>query len=413
MGKNMPFFSIVSYLMGYVVILVKGKSPEKFINLAFNEGIVLWDITSISKDKLLLKVRLSAVRTLRQVARKTNCRFWIQKRTGAPFLYSRIKRRKSMALGIVIFVLGLYFLSSFIWLIEITGNHYYSSSEVLGVAAEAGLKRGILKNQLKPRKIERVIQNRLPEVAWVGISVKGTKVSVEIVEKDRVKKEKNNIHAHVIAKKTGIIKEILVINGQVNVQEEDTVVPGQILISVIVLPVKKPEEILEKEQTAEEAEKPLYVHAKGVVRARVWYNGYGEAYLKEKGQRYTGRTATRISLVIGFKELKIFNPSSIPFAEYKKEVTKKKLPSWRSFKPPVELIKQKYYELENYECILSREEARQKARQKAWAKAKKQVPEQAVIIRQETKEIAGNKEELVRIRMLVETKEDIGTEKTF
>jgi len=409
----MPVFSLVSYLMGYVVILVKGKSPEKFINLAFSNGIVLWDITSISKDKLLLKVRLSAVRTLRQVARKTHCRFWIQKRVGAPFLYSRIKRRKSMAFGIVIFVLGLYFLSSFIWLIEVTGNHYYSSGEVLGVAAEAGLKQGILKNQLKPKKIEKVIQNRLPEIAWVGITVKGTKVSVEIVEKAQIKKENNDIHTHVIAKKTGIIKEILVINGQATVQEEDTVVPGQILISGIVLPVKKADETIERGRTAEEAEKPLYVHAKGIVRALVWYNGYGEAYLKETGQRYTGRIAARLSLKIGSEELKIINSPDIPFSKYKKEVTRKKMPSWRNFKPPVELIKQKYYELESYERVLSREDARQKARQKAWVKIKKQVPEQAVIIRQETDEIAGNKEELVRIRMLIETKEDIGIEKVF
>jgi similar to stage IV sporulation protein len=402
MGKNMPVFSFVSYLMGYVIILVEGDSPEKFINLALGNGVVLWDITSIGKDRLLVKVRLSAVRTLRQVARKTHCRFWIQKRMGIPFLYLRIKRRKSMALGIVIFVLGLYFLSSFVWFIEVTGNRHYSSAEVLGVAAEAGLKQGVLKKQLKPKIIEKVIQECLPDISWVGVTVKGTKVVVETVEKTQVKKEKNENHAHVIAKKTGIVKEILVINGQAVVREEDTVVPGQILISGTP----------EQGQSAGEAKKPLYVHAKGIVSARVWYNGYGEAYLKEKGQRYTGRTATRLILKIGFKELRI-NPSGIPFTKYKKEVTRKILPSWRSFKPPVELIKQKYYELENYESVLSREEARQKARQKAWAKVKKQIPEQAGIIRQETEEIAGKQEELVRIRILVETKEDIGLEKTF
>ncbi len=398
----MPVFSFVSYLMGYVIILVEGDSPEKFINLALGNGVVLWDITSIGKDRLLVKVRLSAVRTLRQVARKTHCRFWIQKRMGIPFLYLRIKRRKSMALGIVIFVLGLYFLSSFVWFIEVTGNRHYSSAEVLGVAAEAGLKQGVLKKQLKPKIIEKVIQECLPDVSWVGVTVKGTKVVVETVEKAQVKKEKNENHAHVIAKKTGIVKEILVINGQAVVREEDTVVPGQILISGTP----------EQGQSAGEAKKPLYVHAKGIVSARVWYNGYGEAYLKEKGQRYTGRTATRLILKIGFKELRI-NPSGIPFTKYKKEVMIKKLPSWRSFKLPVELIKQKYYELENYESVLSREEARQKAWQKAWAKVKKQIPEQAGIIRQETEEIAGKQEELVRIRILVETKEDIGLEKTF
>lgn len=413
MVKNMSVFSLVSYLVGYVVILVKGESPEKFINIAFGNGIVLWDITSIGKDRLLLKVRLGAVRTLRHVARKTHCRFWIQKRVGIPFLYLRIKRRKSMALGIVIFVLGLYFLGSFVWFIEVTGNRHYSSAEVLRVAAGAGLKQGVLKKQLRPKKIEKVIQESLPEVSWVGITVKGTKVIIEMAEKEQVKKEKNEIHAHVIAKKTGIVKEILVIDGQAVVQEEDTVVPGQILISGIVLPVKKASEAFEKGRTAGVAKKPLYVHAKGIVRARVWYNGYGEAYLKEKGQRYTGRTATRLNLIIGSKELKIINPSSMPFTNYERKVKVKKLPSWRNFKLPVELIKQKYYELENYERTLSREEARQKARQKAWAKVKKQIPEQTGIIRQETEEITGNQEELVRIRMLIETKEDIGMVKTF
>ncbi len=407
----MPVFNFVSYLIGYVIILVEGESLEKFINLALDNGVVLWDITSIGKDRLLAKVRLSTVRTLRQVARKAHCRFWIQKRTGIPFLYLRIKRRKSMALGIVIFVLGLYLLSSFVWFIEVNGNHHYSSTEVLEVAAEAGLKQGVLKKQLKPKIIEKVIQERLPEISWVGITVKGTRVIIETVEKEQIK-EKNENPAHIIAKKVGIIKEILVINGQAVVQEEDMVVPGQILISGIVLPVKKAEETPEQGQSLGKVKKPLYVHAKGIVNARVWYNGYGEAYLKEKGQRYTGRTATRLILRTGFKELRI-GPSGIPFTKYKKEVTMKKLPPWRSFKPPVELIRQKYYELENYESVLDREEARQKAWQKAWAKVKKQIPKQAAIIKQETEEIAKDQEELVRIRILVETKEDIGLEKTF
>lgn len=408
----MPVFNLISYFVGYVVILVKGELPEKFINFALDKGIVLWDITSVNKNRLLLKVRLSAVYPLRHVARKSRCRFWIQKRAGMPFLYSRIRQRKAMVLGVLVFIFGLYFLSSFIWFIEITGNRQYTTTEVLKVAAEAGLKQGILKWQIKPKMVEETLRERLPGISWVGVTVKGTKITIEMVEKTQIK-EKNEKPAHIIAKKVGIIKEILVIDGQAAVQEGDTVMPEQILISGVILPAKKSNGTTEQEQFINQVKKPVYVHAKGIVRARVWYNGYGETYLKEKKQRYTGQTVTRLSLKIGPRDLKIIKPSSIPFANYKKEVKVKKLPSWRNFNPSVELIKQKYRELENYENVLSWEKARQIAREKTWTRIKKQIPEQAKIVQQKTEEIRGKEEELVRIRILVETVEDIGTEKSF
>lgn len=40
----MFLFKLMSFLLGYVTILVTGDAPEKFINMAASRGISLWDV---------------------------------------------------------------------------------------------------------------------------------------------------------------------------------------------------------------------------------------------------------------------------------------------------------------------------------------------------------------------------------
>ncbi len=80
----MFLFQLISFLAGYVVILVTGEAPEKFVNMAASRGIQLWEITRVREGAILLKVRLNAVRALRHIARRTRCRFRIRRRVGLP-----------------------------------------------------------------------------------------------------------------------------------------------------------------------------------------------------------------------------------------------------------------------------------------------------------------------------------------
>lgn len=412
----MLLFKLMSYLLGYVVILVTGEAPEKFVNMAASRGIYLWDIARVGDGAILLKVRLSAVKSLRHIARRTRCRFRIRRRRGLPFHFARLRLRKALALGAVFFLGALYLLSSFVWFIEVRGNERLSAAEVLGVAAEAGLSRGVPKWKIETGRVEAKIEERLPLVTWTGVYIKGTKVTIEVAER-LVPEEEDRRPSHIVAAKTGLIKEVLVLNGHPAVKEGDTVVPGQVLISGEIPPLEEPSRPGEEKKPGEVPKiiRPSrYVHAHGIVRARVWYEGYGEAKIVETGRRLTGRVESRVSMKFEGKEIILSGNQNIPYEYYEVETFVKRMPEWRNLAIPVELVTVKYLELADYREERGRVGARRIAEERALEMVLNQLPKDARVQERRVEEVlTGHPENLVRVKAVIETVEDIGNEKLF
>lgn len=412
----MFLFRLISFLFGYVNILVKGDNLEKFLNMAASRGIYLWDIKRVGENEIFVKTRLSAVRPLRHIGRKTKSRFNFRSREGLPFMISRIRKRKSLIIGVVFFLLGLYVLSSFVWFIDVKGNRQLPADMVLKTAAEAGLKVGSIKFRVDQEQVESLIRERIPEISYVGVSISGTRATIEIAEKIIIQKQQLQ-PAHIVARKAGLVKEVLVLVGNPAVKEGDTVVPGQVLISGVILP---PEEQNPGQagNTAGGQVKPVpsgpptYVHARGLVRARVWYEGYGEAPLLEEGTRPTGNSVSRVCIKIGGKEIILSGTQNIPYSLFKVEREVKKPPGWRNISIPVELISEKYLEMENYREKRSRAEAVGLARRKALESARSGISDEVMIVKEQTREVTlKNPENLVRYTASIEVLEDIGIEK--
>lgn len=402
--------------MGYVVILVTGKAPEKFVNMAASRGIYLWEATKISEGAILLKVRLSAVKPLRHIARRTGCRFKIRARRGLPFFLARLRSRKSMVLGLALFLGSLYLLSSIIWFVEVKGNNKISQSDILIAAGDAGLKKWAPKWRVDTVLVENVIKEKFPLVSWTGVEIKGTKATIEIVERI-VTEAEDKRPSHIIAHKAGLIKEVLVVNGNPAVKEGDTVTSGQVLISGAIPP---PEEPLKPGEIRKPGDPPKttgpyrFVQAKGIVRARVWYEGYGEVGVIETGVRPTGRSGARISMKFDGKEIILSGSQNIPFEQYSEETFVKKAPQWRNIYVPVEVITVKYYEMQPYRDVRGLEGARRIASEKATEEVNKQLPRDVRVLQRRLEEVhTGQPENLVRVRAVLEVVEDIGKVQYF
>lgn len=411
----MFLFRLMSYLFGHVLLIVQGKSLEKFINMAASRGIYLWDITRLGPDKILVRARVSGVKPLRHVARGTGNIFKIRSREGIPFILARVQRRKMMVVGATSFIIVLYALSSFIWFIDVSGNQKITTKEILKVAHQGGLSKGALKWNVDAAMVERIIKDQLPTVSWVGVYIKGTNARIEIVEKKMPGGADEHQPAHIVATKAGLVKDILVLSGQASVQEGDTVLPGQILISGEVLPETDPNLYPE---TGDDLPAPIlmprYVHAKGMVRARVWYEGYGEALLMEQGTKPSGQRVEQVSIKIGDKEIILKGPKQISLKQYKTKETVKTLPKWRNIAVPVELINVQYIELVDYREERTLSEARQMAEQNALSVVQAKLPKDAKILEQRIERIAtGQQENVVRVKVFLEALEEIGTSKSF
>lgn len=409
----MLLFKMMACLQGCLVIHVTGESPERFVNMAASRGIYLWDVERLKNGTFILKVHLKAAKPLRHIARRTRCRFRIHRREGLPFYLGKLRRRKALALGAFLFLIALYSLSSFIWFIEVRGNEKLDAPRVLQAAAEAGLRRGALKWNIDPGRVENKIVEQLPLVSWSGVYIKGTKATIEVAERI-VPAEEDNQPTHIIAKKTGVIKEVLVLNGLQAVKEGDAVSRGQVLISGVIPPAEEPLAGDPGKKQAAPPKPSRYVHAMGIARARVWYEGYSEVYLAETGQRPTGREETRVSIKFKGKEIILSGSPNVPFEQYETKTFISRTPQWRNLTLPVELITVKYFELADYKEERSRAAARGAAEERAYAKAAGGIPADARIQERWVEEIAtSDSDKLVRVKVVIETVEDIGEEALF
>lgn len=414
----MFFLRLFSFLLGHVSLVVKGDFLEKFVNMAASRGIYLWDITRIGDNLVKVKVRITDVRPLRHIAKATQSGFKISERKGLPFVMYRMKKRKLLAVGSVIFLITLYFLSSFVWFINVTGTDKLSDAEIKKIAAAAGLKPGVAKWDLDTNLIEKTIREKIPEVAWAGVYVKGTRVTIEIAERKLVTEKANRGPAHIVAKKAGLIKEVLVLNGQAQVKEGDTILPGTILISGEIKEEIKQEPTNQPLPEGQEPPEPKYiskfVQAKGIVRARVWYEGYGECRITETLEKLSGKEKTSVRMKFESKEIIISGPKEAPFQHYEERQTVKTLPKWRNIEIPVEVRTVTYFEKIKERINYGQAGAKKMAEEKAMQEVTAKLPPNAKITERRLEQVnTGKQEELIRIKAFVETVEEIGILKPF
>lgn len=410
----MFLFKFWSYLVGYVIISVEGENLEKLINMAIGRGINLWD-TSLGRENLLVaKVRISGFMALRHIARKLGCRLKIRGKRGLPFFYAKLGKRKMLAAGALGSFLTLYVLSSFVWFVEVKGNDKISRAKIENLARVNGLTRGVLKWQVDADRIEKALSNQIPQIAWISIEIKGTKAIIKIAEKVYAERKTLGQQAHIVSSKDGVIQEVLVLTGIATVKEGDTVKKGQMLISGI---IEAPQETEETNNSPADDQKfkvePKFLKAEGIVRARVWYRGYGEGPVVKEGFRPTGKIASNLSIKIGTKEIILKGPKAHGFKAFNRKDKVKKLPSWRNMTIPVEVITTNYYELAQYRENLGPEGATKVASDMAQKKLKQQIPTGAKLVHQEVKKVEAGEDNLVRVEVIIETLEDIGITRAY
>ena len=121
-------------------------------------------------------------------------------------------------------------MSSFIWGIEISGIEI--DENTVHNLYENGLKIGMLKNMVDVDAVRSKMMTNMPEIAWIGINIIGSKAEVEIKERiqkpDIVEKDKPY---NIKAKCDGVITRIEVKQGMPLVKQGDVVTKGQLLVS--------------------------------------------------------------------------------------------------------------------------------------------------------------------------------------
>lgn len=394
-------FNLHHYISGTVTFIVSGQMPEKFINLCMMEKK---NIVSISKrdEKFVVCMGLQDFLSIRPLVRKSQSRIKIIDYWGLPFVTRKIKQRKMLVVGGLLFLLVINILMSYIWFIDVIGMTSVPPEKIKACVYQYGLKPGVLRDGVSTKFIENQILLTIPEVAWVSINFTGTRAVVEIVEKTMPKAVDKGA-AHIIAGKDGIITDVIVLTGQSMVKKGDTVKKGDILIKGV---PREGKEILPIAPIP--SLPPQFIRANGIVKARVWYEGYGETQLVREIPERTGQKKVGITLRFLEYEIHLKSPTVDPNGQFEVEKVNKKISWWRNSDIAVESIISAYYETTTKVVELSIEEAKEQGKATALAEVQSLIPETAHVLSRTIEVLKTPEANLVRIKVNIETAEDIG-----
>lgn len=380
--------SFTVYNKGAVRLLVSGEQPERFINFCLTSGIALWGVKK-RKDQLIVWIYASDFKNIRAAARKSKVRVKLLRRFGLPFLLKKLRRRKVLAMGAVFFVAAIYWLSGYVWFMEIQGLKSIPAGEVNQILEAEGLRVGARLEGIDEKAAEKRLMNDLPSVAWAGIRFQGTKVTVEIVEREGVFAEKTD-SGDLVAGKDGVITECIVLSGEKAVDIGAQVKEGDVLIRSVPAGEAGP------------------AGAEGIVKAKVRYESLGEAPLKQFLYERTGESDFAVKLFLNDWCISVKDAETSGFNAYEIEHKVKKTDGWRNSNFTVELNIDIYHELNVTVQEYSVDEAKRIAAVNAQAAAAEFVPRDAYVISREILSRESGDPNVVKAAALIETEEDIG-----
>ncbi len=222
------------WLVGFVQFSFEGGFADGFINDCYANNLAVRDLHY--RDSVLCATcPASQYLAFCRTAKKHGGRLKIIKKSGIIFPLLKLRNRFGLAVGALLFVMILSFLSGFIWNVQIVGNSRIKDSELRDFLAQNGIYEGVYWDTVNTDKVENLIMASFDDCAWVHINELGTTARVEISETKNppTRKQKKKNVCNVKASADGFIVKVALYNGKAVAKVGDSVKKGDILIKGI------------------------------------------------------------------------------------------------------------------------------------------------------------------------------------
>ncbi len=269
------------YIMGYLTVKIQGENGEQLLNRAAANGIKIWNLI-YKNGSIIGNISVNNFLKFRTVKRGIKCRVKIIKKHGYIFRLKKYKNRIGFVVGVAVFGVILFFLSNFVWIINVEGNQNLSTQEILTSCKKIGINEGILKRKINSKYDAQRLQLTQNNIAWCSLNIEGSVLTVNLSETAISDKEQRQTPSNLKATIEGKIKKIDITSGNAVVRVEDTVSKGDLLVSGII----------------ENFSSTHFVHSEGVVIAETKRTFSAEGKYIQIIEQKTGDTVKRYTLEI-------------------------------------------------------------------------------------------------------------------
>ena len=228
--------NFIKFFHGYLLVRISGYSPERFLNLCSKMNMVLWDLKPVENGYQFF-ISKKAFGMIEGALKKTGTEVSVIRRYGIPFLIQKYRKHFCFLAGIGCALFLLFFMSQFIWKVEIEGNSYYSSQLLLKGLAEEGIGYGSWKNGIDCKALQTMIRKKYEDITWVSAKIEGTRLYLEVQERLKGAESQESASedcgqaVSLVASCDGEIVSVTTRQGTPVVKAGDKVSKGDVLIS--------------------------------------------------------------------------------------------------------------------------------------------------------------------------------------
>lgn len=221
---------------GYISVEIKLFNPERLINLLWNRGIRVEKIEKKDVITLCMQIKYADYNEIRSMVKELHGEISIKNKKGIVVWLIKFKNRSSYIVGIILFLGIFYFLSGFVWGVEVDDNKFLSPYEVRKAVYSLGAKPGVRKDKINIKQLEKGIEDSNENIMWVRARIEGSVLKVTVQERitpPRNLQKNNEQVAHykeIVAKMDGEIVMIYSSSGSPMVKRGDYVKKGDLLI---------------------------------------------------------------------------------------------------------------------------------------------------------------------------------------
>lgn len=325
-------------IRGRAEVEIFGVFPEAVINRCAAAGIKLRRVRAIDGQTLRCLAFERDLEAIKASCARCQCELRLLRLFGGSRDRRLLRRRIWLPVTALLVALLLTLSSLFVWDIEIRGASKVSPAAILRALEASGLRRGCFWPALETDLLRSRTLCLVPELAWLGVSVNGSRAVVLVTERVETPEiYADSAPCSLVASHTGVVRRVAVRNGKTLVQPGQAVIEGETLVS------GAPDNLMGTLRL---------VRAQGEIWADTWYDLTAVCPAPESGKGEATRAYTRFALKIGDERINFYGKSRKTLDGYDKIVHEYNLGIDGLFALPVSLVCERYVRYRTEEAAL-------------------------------------------------------------
>ena len=282
---------LIWFLQGYVQAELRGASPEWALERLSNARVAFLRVQRIDDFTIALLILRKDVLKAMAAARKAMCELAVVREMGFGKTFGGLWRRRLFVLGLLLCAAGAFVIPKFVFFYDVVGNETVPDAEILRALHSLGVGFGTYGPDIQPQALKNKMLLLVPELQWFTVQQSGMCAHVVVRERsEKLAVEERRAPMNVVAAKDGVLTSVSSLEGNCLCAPGQAVTEGQVLISAYT----------DLEFTTRVSAALGEIYAETLTYKQVVCPD--TALFKQSN----GKTARRISLLVGEKRWNIF-----------------------------------------------------------------------------------------------------------